>query len=116
MDLQRLEKKIKDGKGTFSDVGKLAELSGKETARQIGEQLEEAFPKGQISEEDVRRIVSPLLRKNHEYVVEMTKLVINQMYKKAGIGLKAINPEYNIDRENELIKEISARSFKDELD
>lgn len=114
MDIKRLEKKIRNGKGTFKDVNDIAGLSGRRAGERIWKQLNEAFPGGDIPQEEVRKIVSPILRENHKYVCELTSIVINSMYEKSKIGLKAVVPEYSIFRENDFVKEISDRSFEHE--
>lgn len=115
MNIEQLEKKIRDGKGSMADVYEIAGKTGEEMAEKIEKQLQEEFPNGQITEEDVRRIVSPFLRKNHEYIAELSAIVINAMYKANGIGLKAIIPHYNKFRENKIVREISDRSYQDEF-
>ena len=40
----------------------------------------------------------------------------NEQYRKAGVGLKAVMPDYNLRREDELVRNLSQRSFADELD
>ena len=115
MDIKALEKKIRDGKGDFSDVYALAKASGKDMAERIEVLLKEEFPEGRISDEDVRRIVSPILRENHALVTELMAIVIENMYKKNGIGLKATIPEYSMWRENGIVWEIANRSWQDEF-
>lgn len=112
--MDKLEKKIRDGKGTFKDLHNLCVESGKKLTADIVGQLNEEFPAGNISEEDARRIVHPLMLENHKYISEMSALVINAMYKKNGIGIKAIIPEYNIYQENDIVKEIVDRGRTDE--
>lgn len=114
MDRARLERKIREGKGTFSDLQNIAQKAGEEMADSIISQLEEEFPGGNISEEDARRIVHPFLVKNHKFISELTAMVINSMYKQNDVGIKAIIPEYNIYRENDLVMEIVNRSQTDE--
>lgn len=114
MGKEKIEKRIRDGNGTFYDLDMLAQITGKEMADKIIEQLEEEFPGGNVSGEDARRIVRPYLLNNHKYISEMAAAVINNMYKKNGVGIKAIMPEYNISRENNLVIEIIKRSQIDE--
>ena len=71
------------------------------------------YPEGKITEDEVRVILAPILRKLHKEVDKMTRETIDQMNEKAGIGLKAVSAEYDLERENELVKEISRRSFED---
>ena len=115
MDMTKLEKKIKDGKGTFADVYAFAGASGVDMASRIEVLLKEEFPDGRIPEDDVRRIVAPILRKNHALVSELASIVIERMYKQSGIGLKAVVPEYSMWRENGIIWEITNRSYQDEF-
>lgn len=114
MDKAKIEKRIREGEGSFSDLDRLSQITGKEMADNIISQLEEEFPGGNISGEDARRIVRPYLLNNHKYISEMAAAVINNMYKKNGVGIKAIMPEYNISRENNLVIEIIKRSQIDE--
>lgn len=48
-------------------------------------------------------------------MTELTAIVINEMYRKNGIGLKAVKPEYNKYRENNVVRELSDWSFEDEF-
>lgn len=111
---KKLEKKIRDGKGTFKDLHDLSVVSGKELSASVMRELKEKFPSGDISEADARRIVRPHLLKNHAYISDMSAAVINAMHKKAGVGLKAVIPEYSVYRENEIVKEIVDWSQTDE--
>ena len=79
----------------------------------MANQLHEGFPNGQISEEDVRRIISPIMKQDHSFVAEMSALLQNKRYEQASIGLKAAPPAYNMSQENDLVAEISRRSFED---
>lgn len=111
---KKLEKKIRDGKGTFKDLHALSVAAGKELSAVVMRELKEEFPNGNISEADARRIVRPHLLRNHAYISEMAAAVIDAMNKKAGVGLKAVIPEYNAYRENDIVKEIVDWSQTDE--
>ena len=100
---------------TFKELRNKTIEAGRQAAERAEEELRELYPNGRITEDQARAVLSPILRKLHKTVNEMTAETINQMNKAAGIGLKAINPEYDIERENELISEISSRSFEDEF-
>lgn len=106
MDIAKLEKQIREGKGTFSILHKLSEASGLDLADSIIKKLNNDYPGGEISAEDARAILHPSLIRNHLFISEMTAAVINTMYQKAKIGIKAISPEYNIARENDLVTEV----------
>lgn len=111
MDLKKLEQKIRSGKGTTKDLHDLATEAGKEFATNVIQQLQEQHPNGNVSEADVRAIVSPLLKEKYAYVADMGVYVSTVMYQQAGLGLKAIAPDYNVLREDDLIKEIVERSM-----
>ena len=112
-NVQRLESRIKAGKGSMRDAGELGGIAGRIASRLAGERLQKEFPEAKIPEEEVRRIFSPILKQMHTYVAGMTAIIIDEMYEEAGIGLKASSPEYDTSRENEIVKEVSARSFED---
>ena len=114
MDLRKLEEKIKSGKGTTKDLHDLATESGKQFANDVIRQLKEQYPNGNVTEAEVREIVSPLLKEKYAYVAEWGTYVSNVMYRQAGLGLKAIAPEYNALREDDLVKAIVERSATDE--
>ena len=106
MDMAKLENKIRAGKGTVADVYKYAGESGKKVGEEVFRQIKEAHPNLQFSENEVRDIVSPILKREYQTISELMSIVINQMYKKAGTGLKAIIPEYNSYRENDIVEQI----------
>lgn len=114
MDLKKLESKIRAGNGSFKDLNDYAAACGKEAAKELKEQLEREFPNGGITENDARRIVSGILRKAHKTVSEFSAIVINNSYEKAGVGLKAVYPEYDINRENDIVKAVMKEYNQDE--
>ena len=111
----RLEKKIREG-GGIKFLYDLAGEVGKVATTVVESNLAEAFPNGHVEENDVRTVVSPVFKECAAYVAEMSAAAINEMYRKSGVGLKAVLPERNADRENEIIREISRRSFNDGSD
>ena len=106
MDLKKLESKIRKGNGSFKDINDYAAAYGKKAAKELREQLESEFPNGGITEKDARRIVSGILRKAHKTVSELSAIVINGSYEKAGVELKAVYPKYDINRENDIVKAV----------
>lgn len=98
---------------TFKEMRKQVKAEGRRAAKEVENLLRESYPNGQISENDVRAVLSPVLRRLHKTVTEITAEAINQMNDAAGVGMRAVNPEYDIARENDLVAEISRRSFED---
>lgn len=110
--IQIIRHKLETGTATHKELNRLASIAGKLAGECMAGQLHEEFPNGQVSEEDVRRIISPIMKQNHSFVVEMSTLLQNKRYEQAGIGLKAAPPDYNKSREDDLVEEISQRSFE----
>jgi len=111
--IQKIQKKIEGGSSSFKDLDSLAAAAGIIAGECMAEQLREEYPDGQVPENEVRRIISPIMKENFKFVTEMAAAVQTAQYKKAGIGLKAVIPEYDTGREDELVKEISERSYED---
>lgn len=108
MDKRQIEKQIREGRGTFAGLHSLAKITGSEMADDIIKQLNTG---AEISLDLARQIIHSPLVKNHAYIAEMAAAVINAMYKLSGIGIKAIIPDYNIDRENDLVTEAVNQSI-----
>jgi len=111
--IRKLSQKAENGTLTAGELNRLCGEYGKVAGRCMYDQLLEEYPNGRVSEEDVRRIISPILRQSHRYISEIAAAYQNRKYKNAGVGLKAAFPEYNLYREDELVREISQRSFED---
>lgn len=111
--IQIIRRKLEAGTATHKELSRLSSIAGRLAGECMANQLHEGFPNGQISEEDVRRIISPIMKQDHSFVAEMSALLQNKRYEQAGIGLKAAPPVYNMSQENDLVAEISRRSFED---
>lgn len=108
--LQQIEKKIADKKANQRDLATLAAEAGKIMGKVLAGQLQKTYPDGKMSQEDIRSVVSPVMRENHKYISEMAAEVQNIAFEAAGVGLKAVIPDYDIDRENNMVTEIYRRS------
>ena len=105
--IAKLDEKIRSGKGGFKDVHDLAAETGKIAADVIEENISERYPDGNVSDDEIRAIVSPILRKNHEYVTELGAAIINKQYQDIGVGLKATIPKYDLYRETGIVWKIT---------
>lgn len=112
-DFQEFRKLVEADKIRQKDLGKGAELAGQIAGEVMADLLRREYPNGQVSEENVRRIIAPILRQNHAIISDLAAKVQTAQFRKAGIGLNAVAPEYSMERETELVKEISRRSFED---
>lgn len=113
--LQALETTVRT-KGDMQSLNKLALEAGHVASEVIRTNLEEASIDQDSTIDEIRRVVSPVLRANHKYVSELAAVSINKMYKSNKIGLKAISPEYNQAREDEIVQMISDKRFVDGSD
>lgn len=111
--LVALENKVKEDTARYSDARKMAEISGKIAAQCLAAQIRQEYPEGQITEPDARILLNGILHRNYRYVTEVTERIQNTLNQKVGLGLKAIVPEFDKDRESGLIKELSRRSMED---
>lgn len=111
-----LRQRAEAGTITAKEMNKLSGEYGKAAGKCIEERLLEEYPNGHVSEDDIRKVISPILKEMHAMVSGAVALLLNTQYEKAGIGIKATIPDYNIKRENELVRDLSQRSFKDELE
>jgi len=110
MDAQQIAQKIQNGKGSIKDVYKYADKAGEQAMKSIIQQIKDEHPNLQFTESEAYKIVSPILKEMHEQISRLMVIVINQMYKDAGTGLKAIMPEYNPYREIDVVNELMAWS------
>ena len=113
--IQSLERMVR-ANGDMKLLNKLAMEAGHVAAEVLRVNLEEAGIDQNSTIDEIRNIVSPVLRANHKYVSELAAVPINKMYKSNQIGLKVIYPEYNQVREDELVQLISDKRFEDESD
>lgn len=114
--IRNLGSKAKNGTITARELNNLVGEYGKVAGQCAAKQLLEEFPNGHVSEDNVRRIISPIMKENHKYVSAIVANYQNAQFQAMDLGIKAVNVEYNQHREDELIKEISVRSFADELE
>lgn len=113
--LQGLEFIVR-AKGDMKSLNKLALEAGRVASMVLRANLEEAGIDQNSTVDEIRSIVSPVLRANHKYVSELAAVSINKMYRSSKIGLKAMAPEYNQGREDEIVQMISDKRFEDGSD
>lgn len=51
-----------------------------------------------VTHDDAVQIFTAVMKKNHEEVARVCAKAQNDMYKKAGVGLKALTPDFNADK------------------
>ena len=60
-----------------------------------------------ITRDEAVQIFTAVMKKNHEEVVKVCARAQNDMYRKAGVGLKAITPDFNAEKVRSLAEVIS---------
>ena len=112
-EIKALKKVIDDGKGTYKDAQKYAELVGDVLGEVYKDHLNEStLPNGCLYRNIAEKILPPTLGKNYELVTDVTEKVQQALNEKAGLGLKAQVPERDTDREDGLIDYISDHEDK----
>ena len=106
--IKQLTEQIKDT-GDMKALNRLGRMVGAKVLEKIDEGLKDSL----IDESYVRSIVAPVLRSAYDYMSDVSAAVINGLYEKAGVGLKAIVPDYDAAKENEIIQEIMNGEVED---
>lgn len=90
-NIARMYARIADGSATLQEVSTFATMSG----RHIANILVTNLPEGAITEAEAIELIPPALRSNHQYVADVAKRVQDVINESNGIGLKAIEPEFD---------------------
>lgn len=108
--------KVRDRTATYQEAN--------EFAVEVGEILSKAYrgnissavlPDGKMYYNIAQRILNPTLKQNHELITDVTTQVQQSLNEAAGIGIKAITPEVNLDRINGLIERVSTEEHFDDV-
>ena len=108
--IAEIQKKIKEGSGSYADALSLASRSGRAAGKAIGNALIENAIDGAADPDLTAQLVPTVLRENYKTVTSATEQVQTSLNEKAGIHLKAQVPEFNQDRSDGLVKEILGKA------
>ena len=108
-EISRISKTIADGAGTYADVERLASLTGKSTGKVLADALVEKAVDGKVTEEVAKAILSKPLEGNYEAIAEACQQAQEALNRKAGLGLKAVKPEFPRSRINGLVTEVTGK-------
>lgn len=114
--IRKLKQKADSGTITAKEMNRLVGEYGRLAGRCMRDQLLSKYPDGHVSEDDIRVVVAPVMHQMHGLISEAMAQMLNAQYGKLGVGLKAVIPEYDKQREDELVRDLSRRSFEDELE
>ena len=113
--IKALEAKVRDGTATYIEAQRYAEETGEILAQVLKKHItEEALPDGRMYYNIAQRILQPTLGENHKLITDITTEVQNTLNKKAGLGIKAIVPEFNQERIDGLVNHLDyAETYKE---
>ncbi len=112
-EARKIRRKADEGSATYVDAGNYGAAAGRAVGKVIIRNMQELYPEGRIPRLEVSPILLPLLEHEHDVICNITEKVQTTMNQKAGIVLKAIRPQFNKERADELIRVLSDGSFED---
>ena len=106
-DISKLYARVAAGTATHREAGEFAKMSGEHIGNILYSNMQDAFPDGKISREDAITLIPTPLRENYKYVTDVTEQIQNRINEKAGIGLKAVSPEFDANRARRIAEEMA---------
>lgn len=113
--IKALEAKVRDGTATYIEAQRYAVETGDILAKAFKKYItEDALPDGRMYYNIAQRILQPTLKENYTLITDVAKQVQEVLNKKAGLGLKAVVPEFNQERVDGLVNHLDhAETFED---
>ena len=106
--IQRLQAAIESGGATYEQVNEFAIRAGELLSNSYRLYISEAeLPGGRMWYNIADKVLRPTLANNYSIVADAAVTVQNGLNQAAGVGLRAIRPEENLDRIQNLIQKIS---------
>ena len=99
--------KVSAGTATYQEAGQFASMSGDHIGGILVRNLDEVYPNG-ITVAEAMDLIPPPLRKNEEYVANVTVRIQKTMNEKAGVGLKALPGEMDAGKVTDLAENIAS--------
>lgn len=114
--LKTILKKIDDGDISYSVVNDYAVELGELLAKVFGKNITiDVLPDGKMYYNIAERILNETLSNNHYLVSSMSAEIQTELNKKAGLGIKGIQPTLKQDRIDGLINRISSEELFEEI-
>lgn len=99
--------KLKNKKADHIDSNEFAQEVGEILSSAFRENItEEMLPNGKIYYNIIDRVLNPNLKNNYDIINEYAKNIQEDLNKKAGIGLKAMDAEFNQNRADGIIESV----------
>ena len=115
--IQKVLKKIKEGKATYEDASDFAKYAGNHIADILDKYLKENLVDERVTQELAESLLPKSLRLNHQYVADICESVQELLNKKKKIGVKAKRPFYSEHREEGLMNKLVAyEKYKENAD
>lgn len=106
----------KGGRATYADANKFAVEIGEVLSSVLGNNISsDALPDGRMYYNIGQRILSEMLKKNHDLVSGFSEDVQSQLNKKAGIGLKAQVPDFNQGKVSGMVNRLDSEANFDDV-
>lgn len=110
-------KKIKTGKATFRDADSYAVEVGSMMADSMKEVLNlETLPDKKLYYDLARQVIDPSLQKSYGLVSNTAMAIQDDINHTIGVGFKAIAPEFNTYKSNEVIQAAVKATTQQSLD
>lgn len=114
--ISALYERIRDGTATYKEVNEFAVATGESLASAFQNNLSSAvLPDGRMYYNIANRIIPETLNQNYNLISEVAVKVQETLNKRAGIGIKAIQPGLNKDRITGMINKISEADHYDDV-
>lgn len=105
-NISMLYGKVSAGTATYEEAGKFASMSGDHIGNILIRNLDEVYPNG-ITVSEAMDLIPPPLRKNEEYVANVTARIQRTMNEKAGVGLRALPGEMDAAKVADLAENVA---------
>ena len=106
--IAELDRKAREGMNKWRAAEELASRIGMTTAQVLLSDLLDEYPDGKIPEDAAKALTVPLMKHNYERVSATAEAAQTATNEAAGVGLKALTPEFNKDRAEGIAKNIAS--------
>lgn len=122
--IQKLYELLHEGKATYIEADRFAVEMGNALAKAFRDNISsDVLPDGKMYYNIARRMLPPELQEDYKLVADYAQAMQQGMNKRAKLGIKAVRPKYNNNREKGLIEyicradkyDIVRKSFEEDL-
>lgn len=99
--LTRILNKISTGRATYKDAETYSYYTGKVASKVLKEQIT-AETYANLTADEAKELIVPVIRRNYQHVSKAASDVQNNLNKRAGIGMKSVVPDFDLDKADRL--------------